>query len=86
MTDIDQTYGLNQQSKSFAQFQNIFDGKVRCSSTVVPNLKTVLEKPDPYVPKEHPEYVFDKGMLRDIVGFLLKPNNDELSPLCETEF
>ena len=78
MTDINQTHGLDQQSKPFAQFQNIFDGKVRCSSTVVPNLKTVLEKPDPYVPKEHPEYVFDKGMLRDILGFLLKPNNDAL--------
>lgn len=67
-----------QVAVEFAKFDNIFDGSQRCNSACVPKVSVVLRQPHPNIPKEHPEYVFQKDQLRDILGFLLKPNNDAM--------
>ena len=61
-----------------ACFDNVFDGDTRCPAGSIPNLKVVMQQPHPNVPKEHPEYVFQKDQLRDLLAFLYKPNNDAL--------
>lgn len=61
-----------------ACFDNVFDGDMRCPAGSIPNLKVVMQQPHPNVPKEHPEYVFQKDQLRDLLAFLYKPNNDAL--------
>lgn len=67
-----------QSVDEFAKFDNLFEGSSRCNSACVPKVRVVMLQPHPNIPKEHPEYVFQKDQLRDILGFLLKPNNDAM--------
>ena len=59
-------------------FSNVYDGEKRIEMPANLRILGFSDDKNPVVPVAHENYVFRREVLRDLLGFLRKPNNDAL--------
>ena len=59
-------------------FSNVYDGEKRIEMPKSLQILGFSDDKNPAVPVAHENYVFRREVLRDLLGFLRKPNNDAL--------
>ena len=59
-------------------FSNVYDGEKRIEMPKSLRILGFSDNMNPAVPVAHENYVFRREVLRDLLGFLRKPNNDAL--------
>ena len=59
-------------------FSNVYDGEKRIEMPANLRILGFSDDKNPAVPVAHENYVFRREVLRDLLGFLRKPNNDAL--------
>lgn len=59
-------------------FSHVYDGEKRIEMPANLRILGFSDDKNPAVPRAHENYVFRREVLRDLLGFLRKPNNDAL--------
>lgn len=59
-------------------FSNVYDGEKKIQMPKSLQILGFSDDKNPAVPQAHENYVFRREVLRDLLGFLRKPNNDAL--------
>lgn len=59
-------------------FSNVYDGEKRIEMPESLQILGFSDNDNPAIPKRHDDYVFRREVLRDLLGFLRKPNSDAL--------